>query len=126
MTDQIADLLVRIRNISMVGKYELTVSFSKMKEAILNILKNEGFIESYSVAEEDNFKIIKIKISAKKTPTHLKQVSKPGHRIYSSAKDIKTPLRGFGLLVVSTSAGIISAKEANKKGLGGELICEVW
>lgn len=126
MTDQIADLLVRLRNAAAVNKLDVVMPFSKMKEAILNILKNEGFLKDVKVLEDKKIKNIKVTIASNKMPSHLKQISKPGHRIYLRAKEIKVPLRGFGLAIVSTSQGMLTAKEANKKGLGGELICEVW
>lgn len=124
--DQIADLLIRIKNASLVRKSEVTVSFSKMKEAILNILKNEGFLSDFSVVTEDNKKSIKITISHRKLPTHIRQISRPGRRIYIKNKEVPRPLRGLGTVIVSTSTGVVTGKEARAKGLGGELICEIW
>ncbi len=126
MTDHIADLLVRIRNASMVRKYEVALPFSKMKEAILRILEQEGFVKDIEIIEEDKKKNIKFRISSTKLPTHVKQISKPGQRIYAKSKDIPNPLRGFGLVIISTPKGVITAKKASKLGLGGELICEIW
>lgn len=124
--DQIADLLTRIRNISMAGKDEVVISFSKVKESILNILKNEGFLSSVEIVEEDGKKWIKAVISRSKTPSHLRQLSRPGKRVYAKNKEIPAPLRGLGTVVISTSTGITTGKVAKKKGLGGELICEIW
>lgn len=124
--DQIADLLIRIRNISLAGKNEVTISYSKLKEAILNILKNEGFLSSVEVVEAEGKKSIKAVISNSKTPTHLKQLSKPGRRVYAKNKEIPAPLRGLGTVIISTSAGLTTGKVAKKNGLGGELICEIW
>lgn len=124
--DQIADLLSRIKNASLAGKSEITVSFSKVKEAILNILKNEGFLKSFDILEEGNKKMLKVVISSSKVPTHLRQISKPGRRIYIKNREIPKPLRGLGTVIVSTSTGIITGREAIKKGIGGELICEIW
>jgi len=137
MTDHIADLLVRIRNASMVRKYEVSLPFSKMKEAILRILEREEFVKNVEVFEEEKSakdetahksgkKLIRFRISNTKTPTHVKQISKPGQRIYVKSKDIPNPLRGLGLVIISTPKGVITAKEASKTGLGGELICEIW
>ncbi len=126
MTDHIADLLVRIKNASLVKKYEVTLPFSKMKEAILKILEREEFIKNIEVSGEANKKVISFRISHTKTPTHIKQISKPGQRIYVKSKDIPNPLRGLGLVIISTPKGVITAKEASKTGLGGELICEIW
>ena len=124
--DQIADLLTRIKNASAIRKSEITVSFSKMKEAILTILKNEGFLSDFSVVTEENIKTIKISISRKKLPTHIRQISRPGRRVYIKNKEVPKPLRGLGTVIVSTSTGVITGKEARTKGLGGELICEIW
>jgi len=124
--DSIADLLTRIRNAAAVRKSEITVSYSKMKEAILNIFQREGFLENIEVVEDDDKKSIKIKISATKVPSHLEQISKPGRRIYVKSKEMPKPLRGLGIVVVSTSTGVVTGREAAKKGLGGEVICEIW
>lgn len=126
MTDQIADLLVRIRNASMVGKFEVVAPFSKMKMDILNILKNEGFVKNIEIVEEKSKKNIIISISKTKRFSHLKQISKSGQRIYTKSKDIPNPIRGLGLVIISTSSGVIKASDAEKKGIGGELICEIW
>ena len=125
MTDQIADLLVRIRNASAIGKHEIKIPFSKMKESILKILKSEGFVEKIEITEEQKKKIIQIELSEKNL-SHIRQISKPGQRIYTKSKNIPKPLRGLGLVIISTPLGVITAREANKKGLGGELICEIW
>lgn len=126
MSDPIADLLVRIRNAVAIGNFEISVPSSRMKEVILGILKNEGFVDEIKPIKKNDFKYLAVSFSKKKLPTHLKQISKPGQRIYVKNRDIPRPLRGMGLVIVSTSAGIIPGKEAIKRGLGGELICEVW
>lgn len=126
MTDQIADLLVRIKNASMVNKFEVLVPYSKMKEAILGILVSEGFVKSFDILEDESKKNIKIYLSVTKRFTHLKQISKPGQRIYSKSKDIPNPIRGLGLVIVSTPKGVVKARDAAKQGVGGELICEIW
>lgn len=86
----------------------------------------EGFIKEYSIIEKKNKRFINIETENGKRIMHLKQLSKPGRRIYSKSKDMPRPLRGFGLVVVSTPKGVITAKEARKFGVGGELICEIW
>ena len=126
MIDPIADLLVRIRNASLAGKNEVLFPFSKMKESILAIMKREGFVDELTVITDGNKKNISITISDDKKPTHLRLISKQGRKIYIKKKDIKIPLRGFGLLILSTPQGIITGREAIKKGIGGELICEIW
>ena len=100
--------------------------YSKMKQAILSILKSEGFIKDMIVAETEGKKTLKVILSYDKTPSHIKQISKPGQRIYTKCKDIPRPLRGFGLIIISTPNGVVSGKTAAKLGVGGELICEIW
>ncbi|HOX40894.1 MAG TPA: 30S ribosomal protein S8 [bacterium] len=124
--DQIADLLVRIKNASTVSKFEISTSHSKVKEAILEILKAEGFISNFEVTEDEQKKNLKIEVSRTKTPTHLRQLSKAGKKVYVKSKEIPRPLRGLGTVIVSTSKGITTGKNATKTGLGGELICEIW
>jgi len=124
--DSISDLLTRIRNAAAVKKSVVSVSYSKMNETILGIFKREGFLDSIEVTDEDSRKLISIKISDKKAPSHIAQISKPGRRIYVKSKEMPKPLRGLGIVVVSTSTGIVTGREAAKKGLGGEVICEIW
>ena len=126
MTDHTADLLVRIKNAAAVRRHELVMPYTKIKEAILKILETNGFVKNIQVSEDKSKKNISFELVANKYPTHIKQISKPGHRIYSKGKDIKIPLRGLALVIISTSQGVLNAKEASKKGLGGELICEIW
>jgi small subunit ribosomal protein S8 len=126
MTDQIADLLVRVQNASKIKKYELSMPYSKMKEAILTIFKDEGFVSSIRIEETDGKKTINLVISREKTPSHIKQISRPGQRIYTRSKNIPKPLRGFGTVIISTPKGVITGRLATKTGVGGELICEIW
>ena len=126
MTDQIADLINRIKTATAVKKSEVIVFYSKMNEAIAQILKAEGFLDDIEIVETDEKKSMRLKLSAKKRPSHIEQISKPGRRMYSKSKFIPKPLRGFGLVIVSTPNGIISGREAAKKGVGGELICKIW
>lgn len=124
--DQIADLLTRIKNASLVKKYEIIISHSKMKEAILTILKKESFIRDFEMFNDNSHKMIRAWISSSHTPTHLKQISKPGRKVYAKHNDIPSPLRGMGLVIISTPVGMTTGRDAKKKGVGGELICEIW
>jgi len=126
MTDHIADLLTRIRNSIMAGKTEFIIPSSKMKEVILDILQREGYITEVKNTTKNNQKFLRVVLAPHRYPTHVRQISKPGQRIYVKSKEIPRPLRGLGLIIVSTSKGVVSGQEAIKKGLGGELICEVW
>jgi len=124
--DQIADLLIRIKNSAMVGKSEVVISYSKIKKAILDILAREGFLSKVELFKEEEKEFLKVTISKAKSPSHIKQISKSGRRVYSKAKELPRPLRGLGTVIVSTSQGVITGREASKKGLGGEVICEIW
>ncbi|MEI8143530.1 MAG: 30S ribosomal protein S8 [Candidatus Berkelbacteria bacterium] len=126
MTDQIADLITRIRNATAVKKTEVLVCFSKMNQSIAEILKKEGFLTEIVVNENDGKKSLLLKLSVSKRPSHIEQISKPGRRVYSKAKFIPKPLRGLGLVIVSTPDGLLPGREAGKRGMGGELICKVW
>lgn len=128
-TDPISDMLVRIKNGLMAGLESVIIPFSKQKKAILEILKKEGYIENFEVIKnEREFSQISVKlIYFNKMPniTTLKRLSKPGLRLYVKAKNIPRPKNNLGLIIISTPKGIMSGKDARKKGLGGEIICEV-
>lgn len=125
--DPIADLLTRIRNAKTARKSLVVMPHSKLKEQVAKILENNKFIENVKVAEVDGFKSLEITLSSDPDAlTSLIRVSKPGRRVYTSAKDIPLVLGGRGIVVVSTSSGVMDGRGARKAGLGGELICKVW
>lgn len=127
-TDPIADMLTRIRNASMASQESTLVPYSKIKESIAKILKDTGFIAGYEVAEEKGFKNIVVELTSNedKTISALVRISKPGRRVYAGSTEIPKVLGGRGMVIVSTSSGLMTGQEARKKGLGGELICKVW
>ncbi len=124
MTDPIADLLIRIKNASLAKKFLVIMPFSKLKLAILTILEQEGFLKDVKATEVKKKKMIEATIVG--NISHVKQISKPGRRVYVKSKDIPKPLRGLGLVILSTPDGITTSRQAIKKGIGGELICEIW
>jgi small subunit ribosomal protein S8 len=125
--DSIADLLTRIRNASTAGRSTVVMPYSKMKEQVARILQDNGFLAEVSVRTADKFKSLEITLTGDpEVITSLIRVSKPGRRVYTSAADIPLVLGGRGLVIVSTSGGVMTGREARKKGLGGELICKVW
>ena len=125
--DSIADLLTRIRNASTARKQTVVMPYSKLKEQVAGILKDSSFIKSVKVTANGNFKSLEIELSADpEAITSLIRVSKPGRRVYTTAKNIPLVLGGRGLVIVSTSGGVMTGREARQKGLGGELICKVW
>ncbi|MCX6779146.1 MAG: 30S ribosomal protein S8 [Candidatus Magasanikbacteria bacterium] len=127
-TDPIADMLTRIRNASAVKKAEVVVPFSKVKLAIANILLQDGFIKNVENTEEGsrNIKIGLKYVDNGPAVTSLKRVSKPGRRVYVDKDNILSVRNGFGISILSTSQGIMNNKEAKKRNIGGELICEVY
>jgi len=129
LSDPIADMLTRIRNASKVLKKEAIVGYSKNKHAIAKVLKKEGFLEKVGVRGKAQNKELVLKLKYKnKEPAirTLKRISKPGRRIYQTYKNLPKVLSGYGIAVVSTSKGVMTAKEARKKKIGGEVICKVW
>ncbi len=128
-TDPIADMLTRIRNAAAVGKTEVRLPYSKMKQRIADILVRNGYIVAATVDDNGGFRQLVLDIDQQKTKkqiTSLIRVSKPGRRMYAKRDEIPRVLGGRGIVIVSTSAGIMTGYEARAKGLGGELICKVW
>ena len=128
MTDPIADMLTRIRNASMIGKTEVILPYSKLKYAIASILANEGYVTAVEkVADNKGELRIELKYEGKTSAIrNLKRISKPGRRSYSGYQDLPRVLSDRGIAVVSTPQGVMSNKEARKRKLGGEIICEVY
>ena len=130
MTDPIADMLTRIRNANTAGHDTVEIPASKMKKAIAQILKDEGFIADFEVIEDGKQGIIKVTMKyaagKEKVITGIKKISKPGLKVYAKAEDVPRVLGGLGIAILSTSKGVISDKEARKLGIGGEVICYVW
>lgn len=130
MTDPIADMLTRIRNASSAGHEKVEIPSSKMKLEIARILKNEGFIKNYKLVKNRKQGMIKIylKYGAEKQQAigGVERVSSPGIRRYAKYDKIPKVLSGLGIMIISTSKGIITDKEARQYKMGGELICRVW
>ena len=129
ITDPIADMLTRIRNAQTVRKSELLMPFSNLKFEIAKILKHENYIENCEKVEEAKFPQLKIALKYNnKQPaiTAIKRVSKPGQRVYVTKNNIASVLNNFGISIISTSSGLMTSKDARKKGVGGEIICEIW
>ena len=129
MTDPIADMLTRIRNAMMVRHKEVEVPASKLKRALLEILKREGYIKDFSASIEGS-RMIKVQLKpgtgGKNVITDIKRISKPGKRVYVNKGEISPVLGGLGIAIISTSKGLITDKEARKQGVGGELVCTVY
>ena len=130
MTDPIADMLTRIRNANSVNHDKVEIPSSKIKVAIAEILKEEGFIKNYEVLEDNKQGIIRITLKygadKGKVISGIKRISKPGLRVYSQKDQLPRVLGGLGIAVISTSQGLMTDKAARKAGLGGEVLAYVW
>ena len=130
MTDPIADLLTRIRNAVTAHHDRVDVPASKIKVAIVRILKDEGFIKNFKVSKDNKQGMIRIflKYSERNVPVinGLKRISRPGRRVYEGADDITPVLSGLGMAIVTTSAGVMTDKEARRQNVGGEMLCQIW
>jgi small subunit ribosomal protein S8 len=128
-TDPIADMLTRIRNAVSVRKSEVIMPHSKVKQSVAELLKDSGFLNTVSVIDATIGKSLKIVINGESENariTEIVRISKPGRREYANAKEIPTVKRGRGVIIVSTSRGLMTGDQAKKQGVGGELICKVY
>ena len=128
MTDPIADLFTRVRNAQAVGKPVARMPSSKLKVAIANLLKNEGYILDAKVAEEGNKPVLEIKLKyfdGQPAIEKISRVSRSGLRVYRGKEELPKVLGGLGISIISTSAGLLTDAQARAKGLGGEVIGQV-
>ena len=132
MTDPIADMLTRIRNANLALHPTVTMPSSKLKEQIAKVLASEGYVDGYDVglADRGTSLTIRLKFAGKSNQDRillgLRRVSRPGRRVYRGADQLPRSQGGLGTIIVSTSQGLLSDREARRRRLGGELICEVW
>ena len=130
VTDPIADMLTRIRNANTMRYKEVEVPASKMKMEIARILKDEGFISDYKIKKNNvqNIIVLNLKYGQNKERviTGLKRISKPGLRVYAKCEELPTVLNGLGIAIVSTSKGLMTAKQAKSESLGGEVLAYIW
>ena len=132
VNDPIADMLTRVRNALMVGHPTVSMPLSKVKVEIARILKEEGFVEDFSISEGPKANItVQLKYYGKRRErqpviTGLKRVSAPGRRVYSGKQDIPWVLSGMGIAIMSTPKGMMTGAQARREGVGGEVIAYVW
>jgi small subunit ribosomal protein S8 len=135
VTDPVADMLTRIRNVALSNGTLVSMPSSKIKAEIARILAEEGYIESYEVVEGDrpSQKVLRIRLKyigerRQRRPliTGLERVSRPGCRVYTSKEDIPWVLSGIGVAIMSTPKGVMTGQRARKMGVGGEILCKVW
>lgn len=131
--DPIADMLTRVRNALTAGKLSVIVPKSKIKIAIARILKEEGYIEDFSIGEESPVPLIHLQLkyfgprrSRRPVITQLQRISKPGRRVYRKRSDLPIVLSGTGIAIVTTPKGVMTAQQARRHGVGGEVLCYIW
>ena len=131
VTDPIADMLTRIRNALVTKTREVVIPASAMKKAIAKILVDEGYISNFKVEETENHQgkitlILKYGTGGQRVIQGLKRISKPGLRVYAKHDELPKVLGGLGIVIVSTSKGIMTDREARKQSVGGEVLAYVW
>ncbi|MEM7330740.1 MAG: 30S ribosomal protein S8 [Chloroflexota bacterium] len=133
MSDPIADMLTRVRNALQRQHPTVSMPTSKMKTAVADVMKKEGYIEDFQVVDEKPQGILQIKlkyIGGRRDKfsviTGIERVSKPGRRVYVTKQDVPWVLSGMGVAILTTSKGILTDQEARKAGVGGEVLCNIW
>jgi small subunit ribosomal protein S8 len=130
LTDPIADFLTRIRNANQAYKERVEIPNSRMKRALAEIMKAEGFVRNYDKIEDGKQGMLRLYLkfgpNKQKVLTGLKRISKPGLRVYVQKDEVPKVLGGLGIAIISTSKGLMTDKQARQDGLGGEVICYIW
>jgi small subunit ribosomal protein S8 len=130
MTDPIADFLTRIRNANSVNHDKVEIPASRLKKTMAQILKDEGMIKDFEYVEDGKQGILRVHLkygpNKQKVITGLKRISRPGLRVYAKKDEVPRILGGLGIAIISTSQGVMTDKQARKRGLGGEVLCYVW
>jgi small subunit ribosomal protein S8 len=130
VTDPVADLLTRIRNANLAYKDELEVPVSKLNEAVLGILDGEGYIDGFGREGDGVHQSFRVRLKygkqRQRTISGLQRVSKPGRRVYAGRGELPRVLGGLGIAIVSTSRGVMTDKDAARRGIGGEVLAYVW
>lgn len=128
MHDPIADMLTRIRNAQRANKVAVAMPSSKVKVAIAKVLKDEGYVESFNVDQNEGKPILNIDLkyyAGRPVIERIERISRPGLRIYKGSSDIPQVMNGLGVAIVSTSKGVMTDRKARTQGVGGELLCIV-
>ncbi len=130
MTDPVADMLTRIRNAIAIERSIVDMPCSKLKKAIADVLKREGYIWNYEEVENSPQNILRVQLkygpNGEQVIQKIVRTSKPGCRRYSGVKETPEVMQGMGICILSTSKGVLSNREAKAKGVGGEILCTIW
>src|SRR5712691_2700322 len=130
LTDPVADMLTRIRNANRAMHDKAAMPTSRLKEQIARILKEEGYIRDYRVEKGESFDTLVVDLkfgrNRERVLTGLKRVSKPGRRVYARSERLPRVLGGMGVAILSTSSGLVTARTAQERGIGGEVVCFIW
>jgi small subunit ribosomal protein S8 len=130
VTDPVADMLTRIRNANVAYKDDLLVPASKLNQAILNILAAEGFVDGFETEGEGVHQALRVRLKygakRERTITGLRRISTPGRRVYAVHDKLPRVMGGLGIAILSTSQGVITDREASRRGIGGEVLAHVW
>lgn len=128
MQDPIADMLTRIRNGQMTNKVDVSMPSSKVKKAIAEVLKDEGYIEDYKVEENNGKPLLRVELkyyAGRPVIEKLERISKPGLRIYKDSENLPKVMNGLGVAIITTSKGVMTDIKARAAGIGGEVLCYV-
>ncbi len=130
LTDPLADMMTRIRNAVRVERAHVDMPLSKVKRGVAEVLKREGYIWDWKEVESEPAPMLRLELkygpNGERVVQRIRRISRPGRRVYAGAGDLRPVLGGMGIYVVSTSAGMLSDREARTKGVGGEVICEIY
>ena len=130
MTDPVADMLARIRNANIVRRHQVDIPGSRLKRAIANILREEGFVENVQWMEEGVRRTLRITLKygpeRQRVITGLRRISRPGLRVYAAKSEVPRVLGGLGIAILSTSHGVMTDRRARRDGVGGEVLCYIW
>jgi small subunit ribosomal protein S8 len=130
MTDPIADMLTRLRNANSAYHDSVSMPYSKLKAHIAEILQQEGYIAAWSVADAEVGKTLTVTLkfgpNRERSIAGIRRISKPGLRVYAKSTNLPRVLGGLGVAILSTSSGLLTDRQANKKGVGGEVLAYVW
>ena len=130
VSDPVADMLTKVRNASQAKHEKVDISNSKLKLQIVKIMKNEGFIKNFKKVTKDGATYLRVflKYDENQAPVihGIERISTPGRRVYTGYRNIPRVYNGYGVVIVSTSSGVITGKKASEQLVGGELICSIW